>query len=137
VPSVAVDTGPLVALFDKDEREHASAKEFVSATRANLVTNVAVITEALFLLAFSTQVQTDFLLWAVGGLEVDGETAGDLPRIVAIMKKYDDLPADFADASLVAMCERRGIVEVATLDADFDIYRTADRKHLRNVFSVR
>jgi len=53
------------------------------------------------------------------------------------LKKYDDLPADFADASLVAMCERRGIAEVATLDSDFDVYRTADRKHLRNVFFLR
>jgi hypothetical protein len=134
VPSVAVDTGPLVALFDKDEREHATAKEFVDRTAASLITNVAVITEALFLLGFSTQVQTDFLEWAIAGLEVDRETASDLPRIVAIMKKYDDLPADFADASLVAMCERRRIAEVATLDSHFDIYRTADRKHLRNVF---
>jgi uncharacterized protein len=134
VPSVAVDTGPLVALFDKDEREHATAKEFVDRTAARLVTNLAVITEALFLLGFSTQVQTDFLEWAIAGLEVDRDTADDLPRIVAIMRKYHDLPADFADASIVAMCERCGIAEVATLDSHFDVYRTADRKHLRNVF---
>ena len=65
---------------------------------------------------------------------IDRETAPDLPRIIEIMKKYSDLPADFADASLLAMCERRGIREVATLDKDFDVYRTADRKRLRNVF---
>ena len=40
-----------------------------------------------------------------------------------------------ADASLVAMCERRSIASVATLDQHFDVYRTADRKRLRNVFS--
>jgi uncharacterized protein len=53
------------------------------------------------------------------------------------MNKYADLPADFADASLVAMCERRGIADIATLDTHFDIYRTADRKRLRNVFFAR
>jgi len=137
VPSVAVDTGPLVALFDKDEAEHAAAEEFLARTTSRLITNIAVITEALYLLGFSTQVQTDFLEWAIAGLEVDRETASDLPRIIAIMKKYDDLPADFADASLVALCERRGIADVATLDADFDVYRTVDRKHLRNVFFAR
>ena len=137
MPSVAVDTGPLVALFDKDEREHATAKEFVERTAAGLITNVAVITEVLFLLGFSTQVQTDFLEWVIAGPEVDRETASDLPRIVAIMRKYHDLPADFADASLVAMCERRGIAQVATLDSHFDVYRTAGRKHLRNVFFAR
>lgn len=137
MPSVAVDTGPLVALFDKDEAEHTTAEQFLARAAFRLVTNVAVITEALFLLGFSTHVQTDFLEWAIAGLEVDRETASDLPRIIAIMKKYADLPAGFADASLVAMCERRGIADVATLDTDFDVYRTADRKHLRNVFFAR
>ena len=61
-------------------------------------------------------------------------TVADIPRIIVIMKKYDDLPADLADASLLAVCERRNIREVATLDREFDIYRTADRKRLRNVF---
>jgi predicted nucleic acid-binding protein len=59
------------------------------------------------------------------------------PRIVEIMRKYADLPADFADAALVAMCERRGIGSVASLDRHFDVYRTADRKRLRNVFFAR
>jgi hypothetical protein len=35
------------------------------------------------------------------------------------------------------MWERRGIPEVATLNTDFDVYRTADRKRLRNVFFLR
>jgi predicted nucleic acid-binding protein len=137
VPSVAVDTGPLVALFDKDDAEHAAAKEFLARTTASLVTNFAVITEALFLLGHSSRVQTDLLQWVTASLEIDQETTKDLSRVIAIIRKYDDLPADFADATLVAMCERRGIAGVATLDADFDIYRTTDRKHLRNVFYAR
>jgi predicted nucleic acid-binding protein len=75
-----------------------------------------------------------FLTWAAGALEIDQQTVGDLPRIIEIMTKYADLPADFADASLVALCERRGIASVATLDKHFDVYRTRDRKRLRNVF---
>ena len=67
-------------------------------------------------------------------MEIDRLTAGDLPRIIEIMRKYSDLPADFADASLVAMCERRGITSVATLDRHFEVYRTRDRKRFRNVF---
>jgi predicted nucleic acid-binding protein len=71
------------------------------------------------------------------GIEVDENSSADLPCIIAVMNKYADLPADLADASIVAMCERRGIAEVATLDADFDVYRTTDRKRLRNVFFAR
>ncbi len=81
--------------------------------------------------------QLEFLDWVGAALEIDQLTAADLPRIVEIMRKYADLPADFADASLVAMCERRGIVSVATLDRHFDVYRTLDRKRLRNVFFAR
>lgn len=134
MPSVAVDTGPLVALFDKDDREHVAAKSFVDRTSDRLVTNLAVITEATFLLSFSIDAQTDFLTWAMGSLDLDKETGSDLPRITEIIRKYADLPADFADASLVALCERRGIASVATLDKHFDVYRTRDRKRLRNVF---
>jgi len=99
-----------------------------------MITNLPVIGEVLFLLGFSVDAQTDFLAWAVGALDIDGETASDLPRIIEIMKKYADLPADFADASLVALCERRGIDTVATLDKHFDVYRTSTRKQLKNAF---
>jgi predicted nucleic acid-binding protein len=79
--------------------------------------------------------QPDFLAWAgSSALLIDAKTIDDLPRILEIMRTYADLPADFADASLLAMCERRGIASVATLDQHFDVYRTRDRKRLRNVF---
>jgi predicted nucleic acid-binding protein len=48
-----------------------------------------------------------------------------------------DLPADFADASLVALCERRGIEHIATFDKDFLVYRMADNKSLTNVIATR
>lgn len=80
------------------------------------------------------QVQTSFLVWSQEALDIDGDTAGDIQRIVEIMRQYADLPADFADASLVAPCERRGFERVATLDKHFDVYRTSARKRLRNVF---
>ena len=59
---------------------------------------------------------------------------GDLPRIRAILDKDADLPADFADASLVALCERLKVIRVASVDSDFMIYRTRDRRPLRNLF---
>jgi len=48
--------------------------------------------------------------------------------------KYRDLPADFADASLMALCERRKIKEVASVDSDFSIYRARERYPFRNLF---
>jgi len=133
VPSIAVDAGPLVALFKGTDNYHGDAVAFIQSIEGPLVTNLVVISEVVALLSHSFQ--TAFLGWAIGGaLVIDQETAQDLPRIIEIMNKYSDLPADFADASLLAMCERRNIRDVATLDKDFDVYRTADRKRLRNVF---
>jgi predicted nucleic acid-binding protein len=135
---VAVDTGPLVALFNAGDRHHVAATKFLRPKAGDLVTNFPVISEVLFLLDFSVEAQTEFLEWVVaGGLEVDQETMADAPRIIEIMRKYADLPADFADASLVALCERRRITSVATIDKHFDIYRTLERKRLQNVFLTK
>jgi predicted nucleic acid-binding protein len=132
VPSIAVDAGPLVALFDGSDKHHADAIAFVQRAGFSLVTNLLVLAEVAALLP--SRYQIDLLSWTEEGVEIDWGTVSDFPRIITIMRKYDDLPADLADASLLAMCERRGIREVATLDKDFDVYRTADRKRLRNVF---
>jgi predicted nucleic acid-binding protein len=133
VRSIVVDAGPLVASFDGSDKYHAEAVAFMQRAGSSLVTNLVVLSEVVALLP--PRFQLDLLDWVeAGGAEIDGATAMDLPRMTAIMRKYDDLPADFADASLVALCERRGIRDVATLDKDFDVYRTADRKRLRNVF---
>ena len=134
MPEIAVDTGPLVALFDGAERHHAAAVAFLRRSEGPIVTNVAVLTEAAALLDFSDELPAEFLVWASKALLIDGKTDSDLPRIAAIMRKYKDLPADFADASLVALCERRNIEKIATLDRAFGIYRTAKRRALQNIF---
>ena len=132
MPSIAVDAGPLVALFDGSDKYHAETIAFAQRADLHLITNLLVVAEVAALLP--ARYQLDLRRWAEEGIEIDWGTVADFPRIAALMQKYDDLPADLADASLVAMCERRRISDVATVDKDFDIYRTVDRKRLRNVF---
>jgi uncharacterized protein len=67
-------------------------------------------------------------------IEIDDALRDDLPRIAEIMKKYRDLPANLADASLVARGERRAIKTVASTNADFDVYRLPRGKSFKNVF---
>lgn len=134
MPSVAVDSGVLYALFDASDRQHLRAARLLEKPNATFVTNLPVMTEVVYLLRYSSGAQLAFLHFASEGLELDEHTTACLPRIMEIMAKYADLPADFADASLVAMCERRGIGEIATLDTDFDVYRLATGDKLRNVF---
>jgi predicted nucleic acid-binding protein len=131
---IVVDTGPLIALFDGSDRHHCDALAFVKRVEAKLIMNFPVATETTVKLGPSVETQTAFLGRASQALKIDNETALDLARIIELMTKYRDLPADFADASLVALCERLGTERIATLDRDFDVYRTAKRTRLRNVF---
>jgi uncharacterized protein len=134
VPSIVVDAGPLIALFDRDDRHHRRAVEFVRACRSRLVTNLPVLTEATFLLRFSVEAQRDLLAWAHRSLDIDESTSADLPRIVTLLDKYRDMPADFADASLVALAERLNLSRVASVDHDFNVYRALGKRAFDNVF---
>jgi uncharacterized protein len=131
---IVVDSGPLIALFDGSDAYHARAVGFIEGLNGRLVTNLPVITEVVYVLDFSPQAQRDFLAWVENACAIDTGTSSDLPRIRALMAKYADLPADFADASLVALCERIGSTTVASVDSDFTIYRTASRQVFRNLF---
>lgn len=134
--TVIVDSGPLVALFDRDDQFHAPALDFIRAFKGELLTTVAVMTEVVHLLDFSVTAQTDFLAWVHdGGATVVNISSEDLNRIAGLMKKYADRPMDFADATLVAVCERLKIREVASVDDDFLIYRLHGKQTFRNVFT--
>jgi predicted nucleic acid-binding protein len=131
--SIVVDTGLLIALFDRNDRYHIKARGFIDAVMARLVTNLPVLTEAAHLLRFSAEAQRDMLWWVHDCFAIDCETAADLPRIMAILDRYRDLPADFADASLVAMAERLDLADVATFDSDFEHYRLFGKSAFTNV----
>ena len=122
-----------MALFDRNDRHHRRAVEFVRTCQSRLVTNLPVLTEATFLLRFSVEAQRDLLIWAHRSVEIDGTTT-DLPRIAALLEKYHDLPADFVDASLIALAERLNLRQVASVDRDFAVYRTLGNRTFENVF---
>ena len=56
----------------------------------------------------------------------------ELAEIQDLMLRYSDRPMDFADATLVYLARREGLITVFTVDqADFDTYRIAGRKRFR------
>lgn len=133
--SIAVDAGPLIALFVRSDRHHEAAKLFLGRVETDhLVTNLLVVGEVAAMLSSNHDAMVDALGWMLDNLEIDANAAADLPRALEIVTRYKDLPADLADASLVALCERRGTHLVASLDSDFDIYRLPRNRHFRNVF---
>jgi uncharacterized protein len=135
VRNIVVDAGPMIALFDRDDRHHNQAVEFLRrAADARLITNSLVVGEVAAMLSDLQPNVFRFLDWLGSVVEIDDALRDDLPQITATMQKYRDLPADLADAALVALCQRRNIATVASTDADFDVYRLPRGKTFKNVF---
>lgn len=132
--AVAVDSNILYALFDRTDGIYIRAAPFLRTSAHRWTTNLPVLSEVVHMLRYSSEAQVAFLNWSSRALLIDDATSTDLPRIAEIMTKYADLPADFADAALLALCERERITRIATIDSDFDVYRLANRRRLENVF---
>ncbi len=135
MPSIAVDSGPMIAMFDPADRYHKQASEFALRARKSLWTTTSVVVgEVAAMLSNIQPNQFRFLEFARITLKIDDRLGEDLPRMIEITTKYRDLPADLADVSLIALCERRGISTVATIDKDFEVYRLPKGRKLENVF---
>ena len=133
--NIVVDAGPMIALFDRDDAYHTQAGEFLRRTvECRLITTSIVVGEVAAMLADVQPSLYRFMDWLSAVLEIDDALREDLPRIIEIMKKYGDLPADLADVSLVALCERRGVSRIASFDSDFDVYRLPKGRKFQNVF---
>ncbi|MFO0965337.1 MAG: PIN domain-containing protein [Gemmataceae bacterium] len=132
---VMVDAGPFIALFNRDDRFHAQALALVKKHRGPLLSTLAVVTEVMYVLDELPAAQADFLTWvSSGAVELVEPENADLQRVVVLMKKYADLPMDFTDGVLVALCERLNLRRVASVDRHFSIYRPHGTQRFTNVF---
>lgn len=95
-----IDAGPIIALFDRSDQYHRKVYEFMRDFEGRLVSTWPVLTEVSYMLEFHKQAQLDFIDWVgEGGIDIHNLEQWQLFKIRAVMDKYDDLPADFADAS--------------------------------------
>jgi predicted nucleic acid-binding protein len=128
-----VDAGPLIALFDRDDKHHSIILNFLRNYRGLLVTTWPVITEVLHMLDFNVGAQLDFLEWIQkGGLLIERISEEDLSRIIELTRKYRDISMDLADISLIIVSEKTGINEIVTIDSDFNVYRNVRNNYMRN-----
>lgn len=120
-----LDTGVLVAFLHRDDAAHERAVRAVRGVRGPLLTTEAVLTESMHLLGRTrggTAACLEFFL-RDGALLVPSSRAA-LARCRELMEAYADLPADFADATLVALAEETATWTILTLDRqDFSVYR--------------
>jgi predicted nucleic acid-binding protein len=129
-----IDSGPLIALFDKSDKYHQKVLTFLQSYKGEFITSWAVITEVSHILDFNLQVQIDFLKWIeLGGIQLYDIPQYELKNIRVMMEKYLDIPMDLADATLMYIASKENIKNIVSIDSDFDIYRTLKKQSLNNL----
>ena len=125
---VLLDTGPLVAYLNRNDRHHEWAVECWTALIDPLWTCEAVISEAVFLLQ-SDGGDAEPVLQLLERELIRVEFAMDSHRadVLRLLRKYADQPMSVADACLVRMAELADACQVFTTDRDFRVYRRKGR----------
>jgi len=126
-----VDTGPLVAVADRDDPDHAVCDELLDTDPGPLVTTALVIAEAGFLIDRQAGPEAEAALVTdvvEGRIVVETLAATDWQRTLELVRTYADLPLGVTDASLIALAERHRVELIATLDhRHFHVVRPAHR----------
>lgn len=132
--SALIDAGPIIALFDKDDQNHRRVMDFMENFEGRLISTWPVLTEVSYMLDFNKQTQLDFIDWvAEGGIELHNLEQWQLINIRKVINTYADLPADFADASLIITAEARNIKSMISLDSDFGVYKLRNGSFFDNL----
>lgn len=134
--NVLIDSGPLIALFDKSDSYHKKILNFLKNFNGNLFTSICVVTEVTHMLDFNVNAQIDFLKWIdSGGLKIFKLEERHFGEIIELFEKYSDIPMDLADASLLIASDELNIKNIISIDSDFNIFKTLRKKYLKNLFN--
>jgi predicted nucleic acid-binding protein len=123
-----VDTGPLVAFFDRSEQHHRWIADRIEELEAPLLVCEPVMAEAMYLLARYARAQDAlFELLKNGALRFAFRIEEHVEALRNLLQKYRDTPISLADACIVRMAEIYDRHAVLTLDSDFSVYRKHSR----------
>lgn len=126
---IIVDTGPLVAYFNRRDGWHRWVADQMAALIPPLVTCEPVLTEACFLIQRAGGRPVDLIRKvAQRSLEIGIDLEEDAAGIESLMQRYADTPMSLADACLVRLTERFADCRLFTLDSDFEHYRRNGRQ---------
>lgn len=135
---VLVDTGFLVALYDKREPMHQTCRQLHEKVENPLVTCEAVIVETLHLLQSLPSAQQSILASIDQKiLEISFHLPACAASVQATMHKYRDTPADLADACLIHIADELGTGDILTLDSDFFHYRWRKTRRFNLLIPLR
>jgi len=136
VKGILVDAGPIVAILSRPDAYHETCVRAMQALTDPLLTCWPVIAEAAWILR-QTPSAIQQLMQSIGDdgvFELLPLTGAEGNAIAAIMRRYEDLNPQLADAALVHLANREQIDTVFTLDRrDFSVYRYGRKRAFRIV----
>ena len=119
---IICDTGPIFAAADRRDADHYACVELFTGARLAgrpLLLPQTVLAEVGYMLEakLGTVAETAFLeAVASGSFDLIDLTQSDVARVAGLVAEYGDLPLGTTDASVIALAERLGVDEIATLD---------------------
>ena len=119
---ILVDTNVLYALADRRGKHHARCADWLQRTSDVLMVPATVLAETCYLIdrTLGPIAEAAFLDSLGMGPDYTFQLVelvdSDLRRMSALVRQYADLRLGGTDASVVAICERLGIVTVATVN---------------------
>jgi predicted nucleic acid-binding protein len=119
---ILCDAGPLIAAaVETDLDHHACVELFTGLRLANreLLVPSVVVAEAAFMIQKYGSPEHEALFvdsLANGDFVVIEASPGDYRRAAELMRQYAGFPLGAADATVLALAESLGVIEVATLD---------------------
>jgi predicted nucleic acid-binding protein len=125
--TVVVDSGFLVALLNRRDRDHKWAVAQSSQLPPPWKTCEAVLSETFYLLGRDGRAWLATLLYRSAIISAFA-LADNRDPVLNLMQKYADVPMSLADACLVRMTEILADPVILTTDADFRIYRRHSRQ---------
>lgn len=145
---IIVDTGFWVALFNDKDQYHQNAQQTLAQyPHEPLITTWSVLTESCYFLLQRSPSTYQGVQKQTKLINVFKEYPQQfqlfhiqetyLERIQELMKQYQSLPMDLADASLVILAEVNGNGRILSIDnRDFNTYRWKNKKPFVNLFQV-
>jgi predicted nucleic acid-binding protein len=122
--AVLIDTSVIVALLDRSEQRHAECVQLCRQLECALITCEAAVAEACYLLRNLGNASKTVLENVDAGIfQVPYRLTGRSRAVIDLMRKYANIPMDFADACLVDMATEYRLSRILTLDNDFALYR--------------
>jgi predicted nucleic acid-binding protein len=124
VKPVLLDASAIVALLDRSEQYHERCVVVLEALERVLVTCEAVIAESCYLLRrFSGAGETVLENVERDVFHIPFQLSQSAASVRSLLRKYRDVPADFADACLIQLADQLNTGDILTLDRDFNSYR--------------